>query len=67
MNLSTGCPYCENLECKDEDKMLLANFACKANPERVIENAGACFVEVTDSGVNIIHDCPDFSAAGQNR
>ena len=47
--------------------MLLANFACKANPERVIENAGACFVEVTDSGVNIIHDCPDFSAAGQNR
>lgn len=57
MGFDNGCTYCERLKCTKEP---LLEFQCSEMPKLKIENAGACFVAITQVGAILIRDCPLF-------
>ena len=57
MGVDNGCNYCKKLKCVKEP---LIEFKCSEMPILKIENAGACFVAITQAGAILIRDCPSF-------
>jgi hypothetical protein len=52
-----GVIIAKKLKCVKEP---LSEFKCSEMPTLKIENAGACFVAITQAGAILIRDCPSF-------